>query len=51
MSNPDIVLLPDGTPAGWWVKDPDGNVVQSGPAIDLVSLADFGSSDTPTEGS
>jgi len=31
-------LLPDGTPAGWWVTDPEGRVVDAGPAITLELL-------------
>jgi hypothetical protein len=38
----DTPLLPDGRPAGWWVTDPDGNVVDCGPDITLEVVANSG---------
>ena len=35
-------LLPDGSPVGWRVIDPDGNVVDSGPLMFAELVADTG---------
>ena len=37
--------LPDGSPVGWRVIDPDGNVVSSGPLIELEMVAGLGESE------
>ena len=34
--------LADGSPVGWRVIDPDGNVVDSGPLIELEMVAGLG---------
>lgn len=41
-------LTADGEPVGWRVLDPDGNVVDSGPGIAMIAVAESGP-DTPEE--
>jgi len=40
--DPPMSDIEAGTPIGWQVIDPDGNIVASGPITELQAVADYG---------
>ena len=48
--DPTMDIVEPGTPIGWRVLDPDGNVVASGPITELVAVSDYGQEQEESDG-